>query len=137
VVGEAANAAQALVWLKAQSCDLLLLDIHMPGRDGMQLAAELQRMGGAPAVVFVTVHAEQCALFFVAFVVVGRSRVSPRRASNFLLLRQKESHQRKGDPEAQPPLRGGSLRCSAFAASRRTRCAPLRGAALRQPREVR
>jgi two-component system response regulator AlgR len=58
VVGEAANAAQALVWLKAQSCDLLLLDIHMPGRDGTQLAAELQRMGGAPAVVFVTAHAE-------------------------------------------------------------------------------
>ena len=31
-------------------------------------------------------------------------------ASNFLLLRQKESYQRKGDP-GLPPLRG-SLRCS-------------------------
>jgi two-component system response regulator AlgR len=27
VVGEAANAAQALVWLATRSCDLLLLDV--------------------------------------------------------------------------------------------------------------
>ncbi|HJV62824.1 MAG TPA: LytTR family DNA-binding domain-containing protein [Albitalea sp.] len=58
VVGEAANATQALVWLQSQSCDLLLLDIHMPGRDGTQLAAELLRLPQRPAVVFVTAHAE-------------------------------------------------------------------------------
>src|ERR1700704_1897769 len=58
VVGEAANATQALVWLQSQSCDLILLDIHMPGRDGMQLAAELRQLPKPPAVVFVTAHAE-------------------------------------------------------------------------------
>ena len=58
VVGEAANATQALVWLQSQSCDLLLLDIHMPGRDGTQLAAELRQLAQPPAVVFVTAHAE-------------------------------------------------------------------------------
>ena len=58
VVGEAANATQALVWLTSQSCDLVLLDIHMPGRDGTQLAAELREHPKAPAVVFVTAHAE-------------------------------------------------------------------------------
>ena len=58
VVGEAANATQALVWLESQHCDVLLLDIHMPGRDGMQLAAELRRRPRPPAVVFVTAHAE-------------------------------------------------------------------------------
>jgi two-component system response regulator AlgR len=36
----------------------LLLDIHMPGRDGMALAAELARLPQRPAVVFVTAHAE-------------------------------------------------------------------------------
>ena len=57
VVGEAANAMQAIVWLANHECDLLLLDIHMPGRDGLQLAAELNQHARAPAVVFVTAHA--------------------------------------------------------------------------------
>jgi two-component system response regulator AlgR len=58
VVAEAANAAQALVCLHNKRCDLVLLDIAMPGRDGTQLAAELQRLHPPPAVVFVTAHAE-------------------------------------------------------------------------------
>ncbi len=58
VVGEAGNATQAQHWLAAQRCDLVLLDIHMPGADGMQLAAEIKRRADAPAVVFVTAHAE-------------------------------------------------------------------------------
>ena len=58
VVGEAANAAQALVWLAEHECDLLLLDVQMPGRDGTQLAAELRQRPAPPAVVFVTAHAQ-------------------------------------------------------------------------------
>ena len=58
VVGEAANAMQALVWLEAHACDVLLLDVHMPGRDGTQLAAQLRQREHPPAVVFVTAHAE-------------------------------------------------------------------------------
>jgi two-component system response regulator AlgR len=58
VVGEAANVTQALVWLQSQPCDLVLLDVHMPGRDGTQLAAELRQRAQPPAIVFVTAHAE-------------------------------------------------------------------------------
>jgi two-component system response regulator AlgR len=58
VVGEAANATQALVWLQSKSCDVLLLDVRMPGRDGTQLAAELRDRPQPPAIVFVTAHAE-------------------------------------------------------------------------------
>ena len=58
VVGEAASVAQAVVWLAAHSCDVALLDIGMPGRDGTELAAELRGRSGAPAVVFVTAHAQ-------------------------------------------------------------------------------
>ena len=58
VVGEAANAGQALGWLAANTCDVVLLDVQMPGRDGTQLAAELRQLPQPPAVVFVTAHAE-------------------------------------------------------------------------------
>ena len=39
-------------------CDLVLLDVQMPGRDGTQLAAELRLKSPAPAIVFVTAHAQ-------------------------------------------------------------------------------
>lgn len=58
VVGEAANAGQALGWLAGNTCDVVLLDVQMPGRDGTQLAAELRQLPQPPAVVFVTAHAE-------------------------------------------------------------------------------
>ena len=58
VVGEAGSTVQALAWLATQHCDLVLLDVHMPGRDGTQLADELRQRADAPAVVFVTAHAE-------------------------------------------------------------------------------
>ena len=58
VVGEAANVSQAFAWLASNDCDVLLLDVQMPGRDGTQLAADLRQRVDAPAVVFVTAHAE-------------------------------------------------------------------------------
>jgi len=41
-----------------QAFDVLLLDIHMPGLSGMELARQLQQQPPAPAVVFVTAHPE-------------------------------------------------------------------------------
>lgn len=59
VVGEAANATQARVWLAEHACDLLLLDIAMPGPSGLAFADELRgSTSPVPAVVFVTAHAE-------------------------------------------------------------------------------
>jgi two-component system response regulator AlgR len=58
VIGDAANATQALVYMAERGCDVVLLDIQMPGRDGMEFAAQLRAMPQPPAVVFVTAHAE-------------------------------------------------------------------------------
>lgn len=58
VCAEAADAHSALQWLAdhPDGCDLVLLDIRMPGRDGLQLAAALRALPQPPAVVFVTAH---------------------------------------------------------------------------------
>ena len=64
VLAEAANAVQALAALERGSFDLVLLDIHMPGADGMVLARSIAALPLAPAVVFVTAHAEHAVQAF-------------------------------------------------------------------------
>jgi two-component system response regulator AlgR len=59
VVGEAANGAQALERIRELSPDVLLLDISMPGMDGMSLARVLQDGGASPAIVFCTAYQDQ------------------------------------------------------------------------------
>ncbi|MDM4764574.1 LytTR family DNA-binding domain-containing protein [Pelomonas sp. SE-A7] len=62
VVAEAGTASQAQHWLRDHACDLILLDVQMPGPDGLQLADTLRdrQLQGlpTPAVVFVTAHGE-------------------------------------------------------------------------------
>jgi two-component system response regulator AlgR len=58
VVAEAGTASQAQGWLREHGCDLVLLDIEMPGSSGLQLADALREHPQQPAVVFVTAHAE-------------------------------------------------------------------------------
>ena len=58
VSAEAANAAQAMELLHRQRFDAALLDIHMPGADGLALAEAIRSLPQPPAVVFVTAHAE-------------------------------------------------------------------------------
>lgn len=64
VEAEAANAAQAVEWLQHHDADLALVDIHMPGADGLALAQMLRTLRRPPAVVFVTAHAEHAVQAF-------------------------------------------------------------------------
>lgn len=63
-IGEAANAVQAMEYIQRSDFDLVLLDIHMPGADGMSLATALRDMASPPAIVFVTAHAEHAVQAF-------------------------------------------------------------------------
>jgi len=56
LAGEAANGIEALERLPASGAQVLLLDIRMPGMDGLELARHLTGLENAPAVVFVTAH---------------------------------------------------------------------------------
>jgi two-component system response regulator AlgR len=59
VAGEAYSAAQALEQISLLNPDVLLLDISMPGMDGMTLARVLQEGGASPAVIFCTAYQNQ------------------------------------------------------------------------------
>ena len=58
VVGEAGTVNEALRLLDTAPCDLVLLDIVMPGGSGLNLADDIRRRPSAPWVVFVSAHSE-------------------------------------------------------------------------------
>jgi two-component system, LytTR family, response regulator AlgR len=64
VAADAANATQAMEQLRRASFDAVLLDIHMPGADGLALAQAIRTLPAPPAVVFVTAHAEHAVSAF-------------------------------------------------------------------------
>ena len=64
-VVDAGHAGEALALLhQPPAFDVVLLDIHMPGQDGMALAHLIQRLPEPPAIVFVTAHAEHALAAF-------------------------------------------------------------------------
>jgi len=64
VVAEASQGAEAQRHLAALALDLVLLDVHMPGVDGIEVARALRSRPDAPAVVFVTAHASHAVTAF-------------------------------------------------------------------------
>jgi two-component system response regulator AlgR len=64
VAAQAAQAVQAMQTLQHQTFDVVLLDIHMPGTDGLGLAKVLGALAHPPALVFVTAHAEHAVQAF-------------------------------------------------------------------------
>ena len=56
VVGEADNGLDALDRVQQQPVDAVLLDIRMPGMDGLECAAHLNRLTSPPAIIFSTAY---------------------------------------------------------------------------------
>ena len=57
-VGEAGNGEQALAMANSLRPDVVLLDIRMPGMDGIETAHHLNAMDEPPAIVFTTAYDE-------------------------------------------------------------------------------
>ena len=96
VAAEAANAVQAMDQLQRQVFDLVLLDIHMPGTDGLALAHSLRDLPQPPAIIFVTAHAEHAVQAFELEAVdyltkpvrLERLQASLQKVERFMQLRR-------------------------------------------------
>lgn len=98
VVAEAADGEEALRQILEGAVDLVLLDIHMPGLDGIGLARALRLRANAPAIVFVTAHASHAVTAFELEAVdyltkpvrAERLRQALQKAERFLKERRAE-----------------------------------------------
>lgn len=54
IIGEAANAEEALVMIEEMQPELLFLDIQMPGKNGFELLSSIE--GKSPEVIFTTAY---------------------------------------------------------------------------------
>jgi two-component system, LytTR family, response regulator AlgR len=69
VVGEAVNGQQALTRTNELAPDVVLLDVRMPGMDGIEVARHLNALAEPPAVIFTTAFDEYAVNAFDAHAV--------------------------------------------------------------------
>ncbi len=58
VVGEAQDGLQAIRMVATDNIDIILLDIRMPGMDGLEVGKHLAELDRAPAIIFTTAYSE-------------------------------------------------------------------------------
>jgi two-component system response regulator AlgR len=99
VVAEAANAAHAMTAIGQLAFDVVLLDVRMPGMDGVQLAKAIAGLPQPPAVVFVTAHAEHAVQAFeVAAIDYLTKPVRLERLQQALQKVERLAHVNSGSP---------------------------------------
>ena len=109
IVGECGDGGEALQVIREVQPDVVFLDVQMPGRDGLDVAAHLAP-AGTPAVVFTTAH-ERFALdaFGVAAVDYLLKPFDAERLQQALQRVRERRSLRPGPPAAPSPTRPGRL----------------------------
>jgi len=92
IIGEAANADEAIEKIESLNPDLIFLDIQMPGKTGFDLLAQLEK---APHVIFVTAYDEYALKAFdVNALDYLMKPVEPKRLADALLkVKQKDEEE--------------------------------------------
>lgn len=116
IVGEAANAIEALELINNLEYSVVFLDIDMPGLKGIDLARQLKEKENAPAIIFVTAHEEFAVdAFCVNALDYLLKPISPKRLDQALKKVFKRSA--ATSKQASPPLESTPLQSNAQGAT--------------------
>ncbi len=108
VIGEASNGREALAAAASLQPEVVLLDVRMPGMDGLEAAAELSRLAVPPAVLFITAY-EQHALEAFAAAASGYLLKPVRREQLAAALAQLQRPTLAQRPQLAPAAPAGHL----------------------------
>lgn len=83
VIGEASDGAQAARWTAGHDVDVVLLDLHMPGRDGIEAIRRIKARRPATTVVILTERSDDASV--IDAVLAGASGYLLNNASRDLV----------------------------------------------------
>lgn len=132
VVGEAGSAEELAAALGGLRCDVILLDLSMPGRGGMSALQDLGRHPGAPPAVVLTMHDD--AAHVDRALALGAAGYVLKSAPPDRIVDALEAARRGGsvlDPAVAAPLVRRHLRLSTREPSRSSALAPRQRDVLR------
>lgn len=118
VIGEAENGEQALQACAALQPQVVLMDIRMPGTDGLSAALQLAQQPNSPAVIFCTAYDEYAIAAFDANAVAYLLKpVNQEKLAAALAKAERLSTAQLG--ALQPAMQGSPTRTHISAKSRR------------------
>src|SRR5690606_13180244 len=79
IVGEADSGAQALAQVQKLHPDIILMDIQMPGMNGIEATRQIKEVCGETAVLALTMHEDD--QYFFEMLQAGASGYLPKRAA--------------------------------------------------------
>ncbi|MGN1393749.1 MAG: UvrY/SirA/GacA family response regulator transcription factor [Succinivibrionaceae bacterium] len=59
VIGEASNGENAVAWCRQHQCDIILMDMSMPGIDGIEATKRIIRYNPFAKIIMLTVHTSE------------------------------------------------------------------------------
>jgi two-component system response regulator AlgR len=120
VVGEADSAESALIAISQHDPDVVLLDVRMPGEDGLSLAHRIAQLEHAPAIIFCTAF-DQYALEAFGTEAVGYllKPVKAEQLTEVLAKAQRLNKLQRAAISEQRPARASTQRTHITAKTRR------------------